>query len=53
VQVPYSLPLVSALAARTAMLVRGSASMRIEADSASPTGVLITSDDDIRGPCED
>jgi Flp pilus assembly protein TadG len=50
VQVPYSLPLISALAARGPMLVRGSASMRIEADSASPTGVPISSDDDI-GTC--
>jgi Flp pilus assembly protein TadG len=50
VQVPYSLPLVSALAGGNAMLVRGSASMRIEADSASATGVPISSGDDI-GTC--
>ena len=50
VQVPYSLPLVSALAARAAMLVRGSASMRIEADSAGATGIPIDPLDDI-GTC--
>jgi Flp pilus assembly protein TadG len=50
VQVPYSLPLVNALAGGNAMLVRGSASMRIEADSASATGVPISSLDDI-GTC--
>jgi Flp pilus assembly protein TadG len=50
VQVPYSLPLVNALAGGNAMLVRGSASMRIEADSAAATGIAIDPADDI-GTC--
>jgi Flp pilus assembly protein TadG len=50
VQVPYSLPLVNALAGGNAMLVKGSASMRIEADSAAATGIAIDPADDI-GTC--
>jgi hypothetical protein len=50
VQVPYGIPLVNAFIGGATVRLKSSATMRIEADSASPTGVAIDPADDI-GSC--
>jgi Flp pilus assembly protein TadG len=50
VQVPYDIPLVNAFTGGNDLLVRTSATMRIEVDSAGASGVAIDPADDI-GTC--